>query len=66
MSKVEQIEAQLGTLSKEELQQVRDWLDDFLEDRLEFTDEFEAKVQQSERDMAEGKPVRTRQPGPKT
>jgi hypothetical protein len=38
------------------------WLDDFIEDELEFTPEFEASIQLSERDMAEGKSVRVREP----
>lgn len=37
MSKVEQIEAELHRLSREELRQLRRFLDDLLEDELEFT-----------------------------
>jgi len=37
MSKVEQIEADLQSLSPAELKQGRDWLDDFVEDRLEVS-----------------------------
>jgi hypothetical protein len=48
---MDQIEAELEKLSPAELKQVRDWLDDFVEDRLEFTPAFEAAVQQSEREM---------------
>jgi hypothetical protein len=62
MSKVEQIEAELEKLSPVELKQVRDWLDDFAEDRLEFTPEFEAAIKQSEQEMAAGKKPRVRQP----
>ncbi len=62
MSKVDQIEAKLEKLSPAELQQVRDWLDDFAEDRLELTPEFEATIQQSEREMAAGLQPRVRQP----
>ena len=46
------IEAELQTLSQAELQQVRAWLDEMLEDELEFTGEFEAKIRASEQDMA--------------
>jgi hypothetical protein len=60
MSKVQMIEAQLQTLSQIELRQVRDWLDDVVEDDLDFTDEFEAKIQASEEDMEAGRPSRTR------
>jgi hypothetical protein len=62
MSKVQQIEAQLETLSPAELLQIRDWLDDVLEDQLQFTDEFEAQIKQSEQEMALGARPRTRQP----
>jgi len=54
MSKVEQIEAELQTLSPTELKRVRDWLDDFVEDRLEFKEDFEAAIQESEQEMAAG------------
>lgn len=62
MSKVAQIETELEKLSQAELRQVRDWLDDMIEDNLEFTPEFEATLQQSEREMAKGQGSRTRQP----
>jgi hypothetical protein len=62
MSKVQQIEAELEKLSPKELQAVRDWLDDFVEDRLEFTPDFEAAIQQSEREMSLGIQPRVRQP----
>ena len=62
MSKVEQIEAELQSLSPAELKRVRDWLDDFVEDRLEFKEDFEAAVQESEREMAAGLRPRVRKP----
>lgn len=62
MSRVAQIEAELEKLSHAELRQVRDWLDDIIEDDLEFTPEFESAIQQSEREMAKGLRPRTRQP----
>ena len=61
MSAVQRIEAELQKLSHEEMLEVRDWLEDFIEDQLQFTDEFEAKIRQSEADMAANKPSRTRQ-----
>jgi hypothetical protein len=60
MSKVETIEAQLQTLSQSELRQARDWLDDLIEDEMEFTEKFEAKIRASEQDMAAGHRSRTR------
>ena len=62
MNKVEQIEAELRSLSPAELKRVRDWLNDFVEDRLEFSEEFEAAVRESEREMAAGLRPRVRQP----
>jgi hypothetical protein len=62
MSKVDQIQAQLEKLSPAELKQVRDWLEEFAEDRLEFTPEFEKAIRQSEREMAAGTQPRLRQP----
>jgi hypothetical protein len=62
MSKVDQVEAELGKLSQAELRQVRDWLDDMIEDNLEFTPEFESAIHQSEREMAKDIRPRTRQP----
>ncbi len=62
MSKVAQIEAELGNLSQAELRAVRDWLDDVIEDELEFRPEFESAIQQSEREMNQNLSPRTRQP----
>jgi hypothetical protein len=62
MSKVEQVEAELRQLSQGELRQIREWLDDVIEDELEFTPEFEKSIQQAERDMAKGTSARVREP----
>ena len=62
MSKVEQMESELRKLSQSELRQIREWLDDVIEDELEFTPEFERSIQQAERDMADGKSARVREP----
>jgi len=58
MSKVERVESELRKLSQAELRQIREWLDDIIEDELEFTPEFEHSIQQAERDMANGKSAR--------
>jgi hypothetical protein len=62
VSKVQQIEAELEKLSAAELREVREWLDDFLEDQLQFTDEFEAQIAQSESEMKAGIRPRVRKP----
>jgi hypothetical protein len=63
VSKVEQMETELRKLSQEELRRIRECLDDLIEDELEFTPEFERSIEQSERDMREGKTARVREPG---
>ena len=52
------MESELRKLSQSELRQIRVWLDDLIEDELEFTPEFERSIQQSERDMADKKSAR--------
>jgi hypothetical protein len=55
MSMLEQIEEQVKGLTIAEQQALRDWLDDILEDELEFTDEFKAKIEQAKSDIADGR-----------
>ena len=62
MSSVQEIEKAIRQLSPEEMKQVRDWLENVLEDQLEFTDEFKAQIERSEREMAAGVRSRIRQP----
>jgi hypothetical protein len=61
MSSVQEIEAAIPQLSRAEVEEVRAWIDDFLEDQLELTDEVKAKLDQSRREIAEGN-YTTRQP----
>ena len=56
------MEAELRKLSQAELRQIREWLDEIIEDELKFTPEFERSVQQAERDMTVGKTARVREP----
>ena len=56
------MEAELSRLSQAELRQTRDWLDNLIEDEMEFTPEFEHSIQQAERDLAEGRNARVREP----
>jgi len=60
MSRVEQMETELRKLSPSELQQLRDWLEDLIEDSLEFTPEFEESIRRSKQELAEGKFSRIR------
>ncbi len=61
MSTVQEIEAAIPKLSHAEIESLRAWIDDFLEDQLELTDEVKAKRDQSRREIAEGR-YTTRQP----
>ena len=61
MSSVQEIEAVIPKLSRAEIEEVRAWIDDFLEDQLELTDEVKAKLDQSRREIAAGQ-FTTRQP----
>ena len=62
MSRLEQMETELRKLTQPELRQIREWLDDIIEDELEFTPEFERVIQKSEHDMAEERSSRVREP----
>jgi len=62
MSTVHEIEKAISHLSPAEMVEVHEWLENMLEDQLEMTDEFKARIEQSEREMAEGKKPRVRQP----
>ncbi len=63
MSTVQEIETAITHLSLEEMSAIRDWLDDQLEDQLEFTDEFKAKIERARAEIARGEYSRIRQPG---
>lgn len=54
MSTVQEIEAILPKLTRAEIEAVRAWIDDFLEDQLELTDEVKASLDQSRREIAGG------------
>ena len=54
MSTVQEIEAALSKLSRAEIEEVRAWIDDFLEDNLELTNEAKTKLDQSRREIAGG------------
>jgi hypothetical protein len=62
MSSVKEIESALTGLPLTDLQAVRDWLDDFIEDQLEVSDEFRAKIERSKQEIAKGVHSRTRKP----
>ena len=54
MSTVKEIQAAIPKLSREEIEQIRIWIDDYLEEHLELADEVKAKLDQSRREIAAG------------
>jgi len=61
MKTLEQIEAEVQKLSPHEQEQLREWLENLLEDRLELKDEFKAEIEAGKKDIAEGR-YRIRKP----
>ena len=61
MSTVKEIHAAIPKLSREEIEEIREWIDDYLEDHLELTNEVKAKLDQSRSEIAAGEYM-TRQP----
>ena len=55
MQTLERIEAEVKQLSKAEPEALRERLDNMLEDGLEFTDEFKAKIARAKCEIAEGR-----------
>ena len=61
MTILEKVEADVRKLSPREQEQLREWLENLLEDRLELTDEFKAEIEAGKKEIAEGR-VRIRKP----
>ena len=57
---VQEIERAIRTLPRREVEQLREWIENFLEDQLELTDEFTASIERGKNDIAEGN-VRVRE-----
>ncbi len=62
MSIVQEIESAITRLPLEKKEALRDWLDETIEEQLEVSDEFKAKIQRAKREIAAGVYSRTRQP----
>ena len=54
MSTLQKIESEIQTLSRAEVEALRRWIEDYLEDQLELTDEFKEQIAASEKSMREG------------
>ena len=61
MSSVEQVEEAILKLPPEKQQELRDWLENLLEDRFELTDAFKEEIAAGKADIAAGR-VRVRKP----
>lgn len=61
MSKLQEIEQTVLKLNPREQEELRDWLENILEDRLEMTDAFKAEIEAGKDDIAAGR-VRIHQP----
>lgn len=62
MSSVQEIEKAISQLTLEEMKQVREWLENVLEDQLEFTAEFRAEIETAKASLAQGVRGRVRNP----
>jgi hypothetical protein len=54
MRTLEQLESDVRMLPLEKQEELRDWLENLLEDQLEFTDEFKAKIERGEQNLRDG------------
>ena len=61
MSTVQEIQAAIPQLARAEVEQIREWLDDYLEANLELTDEVKSKLDQSRAEITAGN-YTTREP----
>ncbi len=59
MSTVKEIESAIQKLPPTEVKELLDWIQDYLEDELEMTDEFKASIERGKQDLAAGR-VRVR------
>ena len=62
MSTVQEIESAIQRLSPEQMREIREWLENILEDQLAFKEEFQGQIERSEREMAQGQRPRVRKP----
>lgn len=58
---VQEITEVIRALPRCEIEELREWIEDYLEDQLEFTEEFAASIERGKKDLAEGN-VRVRKP----
>jgi hypothetical protein len=61
MRTLEQLESDVRMLPPDKQEELRVWLENLLEDNLELTDEFKAKIERGEQDLRGGR-SRVRKP----
>ncbi len=61
MSTVQEIEAAIPRLKREEVEALRAWIEDYLEDQLELRDDIKEQLARSRREITVGQ-YTTRQP----
>jgi hypothetical protein len=49
-----EVQREVLKMTPQEQEDLRDWLENLLEDRLEMTDEFKARIKQGEAELAAG------------
>ena len=54
MSTVKEIQEAIPNLSRAEIEQIREWIENYLEDQLELTEDVKAKLDQSRAEIAAG------------
>jgi hypothetical protein len=54
VNKVQEIQTAVPALTPQELAELREWLEDYIEDQLELHDEVKAKLDQSRAEIAAG------------
>lgn len=59
-SDVQEIEQAIRTLPRPEIEKLREWIENFLEDQLDLTDEFTTSIDRGKKDIAGGN-VRVRE-----
>jgi hypothetical protein len=52
---VREVEQAVRAWPRHDQEELRDWLENLLEDQLEMTDEFKQKIERGFREIAEGK-----------
>ena len=61
MSTAQEIESTIRQLPRAEIEKLQGWIQDYLEDKVQFTKEFEASIERGKRDVIEGR-TRIRKP----